>query len=65
MARVTRTELLEAMLYGLENLRGFTAPQLSDNYISGLTEVGKRRTPALIVSLANGQHFEVRAKALP
>lgn len=62
-ARWNRSEVLEALLTGIENGRGWDwAPQLSDNEISSVDHVGRRDTPVLVLAFANGQQFEVRCK---
>lgn len=62
--RWTNAEILDALLTGVEQGAHFTwAPRLSDNYISGLDL--SKRSPKLILSLANGQHFEVSVKRIP
>lgn len=63
--RVTRADLLEALLDAYDRAQiAHTYPSLSDNYISSVSVVGKRKTPVMYLSLANGQHFEIRAKAV-
>ncbi|MHB8742584.1 MAG: hypothetical protein ACYC9L_05600 [Sulfuricaulis sp.] len=62
---MTREELLEGILNGLyDQQRLEQCPHLSDNELPGIVFEGKRNTPVLLLTLTNGQSFEVRAKAL-
>lgn len=63
--RYTNEDILSALLESLERSQSWEyAPTTSENRISSVTHVGKRQTPVLILSLANGQDFEIRAKRL-
>lgn len=59
--RWTEAEVSEAILYGLEQGRGWEwAPMLSENNVSQVNEDG-----SLILALANGQTFKVTCEAVP
>lgn len=61
MRRWKNSEILEAILTGLEQGRSFEwAPELSDNIISDVDDRGK--SPILRLALANEQEFDITCK---
>lgn len=63
--KFTRQDILHTVVEGFVYTRDLVNwPQIDENYVIGMSEVGFKKTPVLMLTLTTGQTFEVRVKEL-
>lgn len=63
--KFTRQDIFYTLVEGFVHTRDLVNwPQIDENYVVGISEVGVRKTPVLMLTLTTGQTFEVRVKEL-